>query len=80
MLAPSSSRDEKSQSAVARIIPEWWLEYESRIEAARRNYLLLKEPVEPEEAEEGHGEVNMSEAIPHLVQSQVSNLAQQILH
>jgi hypothetical protein len=42
--------------------------------------LLLKEQEEPEEALEGQGEVQMSEANPDLVQSQLSELAQQIVH
>jgi hypothetical protein len=65
---------------VARPIPELCLEYQRRIEAARRDYLVLKEQQEPEEALEGQGEVQMSEANPDLVQKQLSELAQQIIH
>jgi len=79
-LAPSSSRVEKPRSPAARPIPEWCLEYQRRIEAARRDYLLLKEQEEPEEAEEGQGEVQMTEANSDLVQKQLSELAQQIVH
>jgi len=42
--------------------------------------LLLKEQEEPEEASEGQGEIQMSEANPDLVQEQLSELAQQIVH
>jgi len=42
--------------------------------------LLLKEQEEPEEAEEGQGEIQMLEANPDLVQEQLSELAQQIVH
>ena len=79
-LPPSSSRVEKPRSPAARPIPEWCLEYQRRIEAARRDYLLLKEQEEPEEAEQGQGEIQMSEANPDLVQKQLSELAQQIVH
>jgi len=79
-LAPSSSRIEKPRSPAARPIPEWCLEYQRRIEAARRDYLLLKEQEEPEEALEGQAEIQMSEANPDLVQKQLPELAQQIVH
>jgi hypothetical protein len=42
--------------------------------------LLLKEQEEPEEALEGQGEVQMLEANHDLVQKQLSELAQQIVH
>jgi predicted nucleic acid-binding Zn-ribbon protein len=42
--------------------------------------LLLKEQEEPEEALEGQGEIQMVEASPDLVQEQLSELAQQIVH
>jgi len=79
-LAPSGSRIEKPRSPAARTTPEWCLEYQRRIEAARREYLLLKEQEEPEEALEGQGEIQMLEASPDLVQDQLSELAQQIAH
>jgi hypothetical protein len=79
-LAPSSSGVVKPRSPAARPIPEWCLEYQRRIEAAQRDYLLLKEQEEPEEALEGQGEIQMSEENPDLVQTQLSELAQQIVH
>jgi hypothetical protein len=79
-LAPSSSRVEKPRSPVARPIPGWCLEFQRRIEAARRDYLLLKEQEEPEQALEGQGEIQMTEANSDLVQKQLSELAQQIVH
>ena len=79
-LAPSGSRVEKPRSPAARTIPGWCLEYQRRIEAARRDYLLLKEQEEQEEALEGQGEIQMSEVNPDLVQKQLSELTQQIVH
>jgi len=79
-LAPSSSRVEKPRSPAARQIPEWCLEYQKRIEDARREYLLIKEQAEPEEALEGQGEIDMLEPNTNLVQEQLSELAQQIVH
>jgi hypothetical protein len=80
VLAPSGSRVEKHQSPAAWGIPEWCLEYQRRIEAAQRDYLLLKEQGEPEEAEQGQGEVEMTEANTDLVHRQLSELAQQSVH
>ena len=50
------------------------------MEEARREYLLLKAHEEPEEAEEGQGEVAMWEVNSDLVQNQLSELAQQVMH
>jgi hypothetical protein len=50
------------------------------MEAARRDYLRLKGQAEPEEAEEGQGEVEMTEANTDLVQRQLWELAQRIVH
>ena len=71
---------EKPRSPAARPIPEWCLEYQKRIEDARREYLLIKEQAEPEEALEGQGEIDMLELNTNLVQGQLSELAQQIVH
>jgi len=71
---------EKPRSPAARQIPEWCLEYQRRIEDARREYLLIKEQEEPEEAPEGQGEIDMLEPGTNLVQDQLSELAQQIVH
>ena len=60
-LAHSSSRVEKPRSPVARPIPEWCLGYQRRIEDARKEYLLIKEQEEPQEALEGQGEIEMLE-------------------
>jgi len=79
-LAPSGSRVEKPRSPAARPIPEWCIEYQRRIEAARRDYLLLKEQEEPKKALEGQGEIQMSDENRDLVQEQSSELAQQIVH
>jgi len=50
------------------------------LEEARREYLLLKAHEEPEEAEERQGEVAMWEVNSDLVQNQLSELAQQVMH
>jgi len=42
--------------------------------------LLIKEQAEPEEAPEGQGEVEMLKLNTDLVQEQLSELAQQIVH
>jgi len=65
---------------VARPIPEWCLGYQRRIDAAQRDYLLIKEQGEPEEALQGQGETEMSDQNTDLVQEQLSELAQQIVH
>jgi hypothetical protein len=55
---------------VARHITKWCLDYQKSIEAARKDYLLLKEQEEPEDALEGLGEIEMAEANTQLVQKQ----------
>jgi predicted nucleic acid-binding Zn-ribbon protein len=79
-LARSSSRVEKPRSPAARPIREWCLGYQRRIEAAQRDYLLLKEQEEPDQALEGQGEVEMTEASTDLIQKQLSELDQHIVH
>jgi hypothetical protein len=59
---------EKPRSPEARPIPELCLGYQRRIEAAQRDYLLLKEQEEPEQALEVLGEVEMTEEGTDLVQ------------
>ena len=79
-LASRRSGIETARSPTTRTIPEWCLGYQRRIEAARRDYLLLKEQEEPDEALEGQGEVEITEANTDLVQKQLLKLAQQIFH
>jgi len=79
-LLPVSSRIEKPRSPAHRDIPAWVQNYQNRLEEARREYLLLKNHEEPEEALEGQGEVVMAEANTDLVQEQLSELAQQVMH
>ena len=79
-LLPVSSRIEKPRSPAQRDIPAWVQNYQNRLEEARREYLLLKDHEEPEEALEGQGEVVMTEANTELVQEQLSELAQQVMH
>jgi hypothetical protein len=78
-LALSSWRVEIPRSPAARPILQWYLEYQRRIEAARRDYLQLKEQEEPDEALEGQGEIQMTEANSDLVQKQLSERTQQIV-
>jgi hypothetical protein len=79
-LQPSSSRIEKPRSPAAKAIPEWCQEYQRTIEAAQRDYLLLEEPEEAKEAESGQSKVEMREPDNDLVQKQLSELAQQVVH
>jgi len=79
-LLPVSSRIEKPRTPVQREVPVWVQSYQNRLEEARREYLLLKDHEEPEEALEGQGEVVMAEANTDLVQEQLSELAQQVMH
>jgi hypothetical protein len=80
VLAPSSTRIEIPQSPGARPIPEWCLEYQRRIEAARKDYLLLYDQAEPKEAAAGQGEVEMTEVCTDFMQKQLLELAQRIVH
>jgi hypothetical protein len=65
---------------VATVTPAWCLEYQRRIEVARKDYLLLQQQEEPKEAEEGQGVVVMTEANTDFVPKQLLELAQQIVH
>ena len=75
-LLPVSSRVEKPRSPAQRDIPVWVQGYQNRLEEARREYLLLKNHAEPEEGQD----VVMGEANTDLVQDQLSELAQQVMH
>jgi hypothetical protein len=79
-LAPSGSRIEKPRSPAGRAIPARFQEHQRRIEAGRREYLLLKSQEGPEEAESGQVEVEMTAANTDLVRNYLSELAQHIVH
>jgi len=79
-IAPSSTRIETPQSPAGRAIPEWCKDYQRGLEAARREYLRLESQEEPNETPSGQGEAEMTEANTDLVQRQLSELAQQIVH
>ena len=79
-LLPVSSRIEKPRSPAQPEFPQWVQNCQNRLEEARREYLLLKTHEEPEQAEEGQGEVVMLEASTDLVQNRLSELAQQVMH
>ena len=61
-------------------MPVWVQQYQNQLEEARREYLLLKSHEEPKEAQDGQGEVAMVEVNTDLVQNQLSELAQQVMH
>jgi len=71
---------EKPRSPVGMTIPEWCQGNQRRIEAAQREYLVLKSHEEPEEALNSQGDVEMSEPSNNLVEKQVSELAQHMVH
>jgi len=75
-----SSRIEKPRSPPQREIPVWVQNYQNHLEEARREYLLLKNHEDPDKAEEGQGEVVMAKVSTDLVQNQLSELAQQVMH
>jgi hypothetical protein len=79
-LAPSGSTVEKPRSPAAREIPAWVQDYLRRIEQARLEHQQMKAIEFPEEAEEGQGELEMPDANSNLVQKQLSELAQQVVH
>jgi len=58
--------------------PVWCQAYQRRLEAAREQLKLIKEPEEPEELELGIGEVLMPEADP--VQGKLEQISQQMMH
>ena len=64
----------------AKEIPVWVLEYQNRIELARLEYQQMKIIEAPEEAELGHGELEMPNVNSGLVQKQLSELAQPVVH
>jgi len=76
-LAPSRSRVEKPRCPDPRKIPEWVRGYQRRLEDAQKEYLHITEQGEPEEADQGQGEVSVTEASLDLVQERLSELAQQ---
>jgi hypothetical protein len=55
-------------------------DYQRRIEQARLDHQQLKAIEFAEEAEEGQGELEMPNANSNLVQKQLSELAQQVVH
>ena len=55
-------------------------EDQRQIEQARLEHQQIKAIEYPEEAEEGQGELEMTDANPNLVQKQLSELAQPVVH
>jgi len=75
-----SHRIEKSSSARsqrAQEIPQWCLNYQLRIEAAREQLKQIKEAGEPEEAQLGLGEIEMNQ---DPVKQQLEGLTQQMVN
>jgi len=79
-LARSNTRIEKPQSPAGSAITEWLQEHQWMMEATQRDNLLLKSQEEPDVATCGQGEVDMTEANTDLVQRQLLELAQYIVH
>ena len=79
-LAPSMSRVEKPRSPAAREIPAWVREYQRRIEQAQSQHEKIRQVGYPKEAELGQGELEMLDNNTSLVQKQLSELAQQVVH
>lgn len=79
-ILPVSARVEKPRSPAPREVPVWVQGYLNRLQEARREYLLLESHEEREEAVEGQGEVTMTEVNSDLVQNQLLELAQQVMH
>jgi len=79
-LVASSSRVEKPKSPALQEIPVWVPEYQRGIEEPRKEYLLLKQQEEPEEAELGEEELALSEDNSNWVQSQWWEHTQQVMH
>jgi hypothetical protein len=71
---------EKPQSPAAKEIPSFVQEYPRRIEQAWPEYQQLKEIEFPGEAVQGQGELEMIDDSSNLVQKQLSELVQQVVH
>ena len=79
-LLPVISRVEKPRYPAPREVPVWVQNDQNRLEEARREYLLLMSHKEQWEAVEGQGEVVMVDANSDLLQNQLSELVQQVMH
>jgi hypothetical protein len=79
-LAPSRSGVEKPRSPAARENPIWVQNYQRQIEHARLEHQQMKAIEYPVEAEEGQGELEMPDANSNVVQKQLSELPQQVVH
>jgi hypothetical protein len=80
-IAQKTGRIEKrslNKSPVAVPTPEWCQAYQRRLEAAREQLKQIKEAGEPDEAELGIGEVEMTGSDP--VQQKLEEVSQQIVH
>jgi len=79
-LAPSGSRVEKPGSPLAKLIPPLLHQSQRRIEEARLDHQQMNVLEYPEGAEEGLGELQIPDANSKLVQKEMSELAQQVMH
>ena len=77
---PSGSLVEMPRSPWAREIPSWVLDYQTRIEHTRLEYQQMRSIEALEDAELGQAELEMQDASSSLVQKQLSELAQQVVH
>jgi hypothetical protein len=74
------SRVEKPQSPQAQEIPAWVQDYKRRIEQASLEHQQMKPLQYPEQADEGEGELEISDANANLFHKLLSELAQQVVH
>jgi len=78
-LAPSGSQVEEPRSPAAKEIAARVLEYQRRIEQARREHQETWAIEYPDEAEQDLGELEMQVKNPNIVQTQLSELVQLVL-
>jgi len=77
--APNGSQVKEPRSPAAKEVPAWVLEYQRRIEQARRQHQETWATEYPDEAEQGLGELEMQVKNPNLVQTQLSELVQLVV-
>ena len=79
-LTPSDSRVEKPRQPAATEMTKWAHDYGRWIEQVRVEYQHIKAMEFPHNADLGEGEKEMPDTNYNLVQTQLSYLAQHVLH
>jgi len=79
-MAPRVGRIEGSRSPAGLDYPKNCQQFRSSIEVAQREYMRLNCQQESDEAPSGQWDVDLTETNTDLVQRQLSELAQQIIH